>query len=222
MTNSNPLLSALTTAFLLSSTAAMADEAGRFYGKIYGGASILGDKDFDQTGIAASSATGDGSFSTGWFAGAAAGYYFTENFAAEIAWDYRTNGNDNIDFSDGTAFSDGNYASNIFFLNGYYHFDKIGDSNFKPYLGAGLGFVEEIDMDLEKAGVETSYSQEGEFAYQLIAGTSYELNDNWDLTADARYMRLRSIDLADEAGAGAIQGINYDPFSITLGALYKF
>jgi opacity protein-like surface antigen len=61
-----------------------------------------------------------------------------------------------------------------------------------------------IDIDLENAGgVETSYSQDGEIAYQLIAGTSYGLTENWDLTADVRYVRVDSINLKRETGGTA-------------------
>jgi hypothetical protein len=83
----------------------------------------------------------------------------------------------------------------------YYHLDPIMNSKFRPYVGAGLGYVQEIDIDLKNVGgVETSYSQDGEIAYQLIAGTSYGLTENWDLTADVRYMRVDSINLKREAG----------------------
>ena len=195
---------------------------GRWYGKIYSGASFLGDESFNQTGVATAGATGDGSFDTGWGAGAAAGYFFTDNLAMELAWDYRSNDNDSIDFSDGANFSEGNYASNIFFLNGYYHFDPIQQSKFRPYIGGGLGFIEEIDLDLEAGGTETSYSADGEFAAQLIAGTSYAINGNWDINADVRYVRAWGMDLKNEDGAGEIKDIDYDPVSVMAGVTYKF
>ena len=210
--------------FLLLGVPAVAQDSneGRFYGKIYGGANFLGDESYDQTGVVTAGATGDSSFDTGMMAGAAAGYFFTDNITAEIAWDYRRNDSDNNIFSDGTNFSSGDYASNIFFLNGYYHFDPVMKSKFRPYLGAGLGYVQEIDLDLEAGGVETSYSSDGELAVQLIAGASYALTKNWDLTADVRYVRARGMDLKQENGTGQIKDIDYDPVSVIFGAVYKF
>ena len=92
------------------------------------------------------------------------------------------------------------------------------------YFGAGLGYVQEIDFDLKNAsGVETSYSQDGKIAYQFIAGTSYGLTENWDLTADVRYMRTDSINLKRETGGTAeLRNVDYDPVSLTVGAVYKF
>ncbi len=195
---------------------------GRFFGKLYSGSSILGDQNLSQTGVATAGATGDASFDTGWMAGAAVGYYFTDNIAAELAWDYRSNGLNKANFSDGKNFNEGDFASNIFFLNGYYHFNPVLNSRFRPYLGTGLGFVEEIDMDLKSNGVETSYSNDGELAYQFIAGTSYSLTKNWDLTADVRYMRVDGITLKNEKGTGELRNVDYDPVSLTVGAVYKF
>jgi outer membrane protein W len=217
----------LSAALFSASAPAWADgtinNQGRFFGKIYGGASMLGDQDLSQTGVAAAGAKADASFDSGWMAGAAGGYYFTDNIAAEIAWDYRSNGLDKANFGGGTNFSEGDFASNIFFVNGYYHFNPVMNSKFRPYVGAGLGFVEEIDIDLETAGgVETSYTNDGEVAYQLIAGASYGLTNDWDLTADVRYVRVSGIDLKNEKGAGELKNVDYDPVSLTVGAVYKF
>lgn len=223
-------IGALMIATILSAGApASADDSmsneGKFFGKLYGGTSILGDQNISQTGVAAVGATSDASFDAGMVVGGAAGYYFTDNISAELAWDYRSNSLDRANFSDGTNFNDGDFASNIFFVNGYYHLDPIMNSKFRPYVGAGLGYVQEIDIDLKNAtsGVETSYSQDGEIAYQLIAGTSYGLTDNWDLTADVRYMRADSINLKRETGGTAeLSKVDYDPLSLTVGAVYKF
>lgn len=221
---------ALMVATILSAgVPAWADDSmsneGKFFGKLYGGASMLRDQSISQTGVASAGATSDASFDTGMVAGGAAGYYFTNNISAELAWDYRSNSLDKANFSDGTKFNDGDFASNIFFLNGYYHLDAILNSKFRPYIGAGLGYVQEIDIDLKNAtsGVETSYSQDGELAYQFIAGTSYGLTENWDLTADVRYMRVDSINLKREGGGTAeLRNVDYDPVSLTVGAVYKF
>jgi outer membrane protein W len=197
---------------------------GKFFGKLYGGTSMLGDQSISQTGVAAAGATSKASFDTGMLVGGAAGYYLTDNFSAELAWDYRSNGLTKANFSDGTNFNDGDFASNIFFVNGFYHLDPVMNSKFRPYVGAGLGYVQEIDFDLKNAsGVETSYSQDGKIAYQFIAGTSYGLTENWDLTADVRYMRTDSINLKRETGGTAeLRNVDYDPVSLTVGAVYKF
>ena len=211
---------ALLVAILMHSAPAIAKDSdeGRRYIKIYGGTNFLSDKSYDQTNVAAVGATGTSSFDTGMMTGAAVGYFFTDHTAAEIAWDYRRNESDNNTFSDGANFSSGDYASNIFFLNGFYHFDRIMESKLRPYLGVGLGYVQEIDLDLE-AG---SYSSGGEFATQFVAGTSYSLSKNWDLNADVRFVRASGMNLDKENGAGTIKGIDYNPITLSVGAVYKF
>ena len=211
---------ALLGATLLYSVPAFAKDSdkGRRYIKLYGGTNFIGDKSYNQTEVAAAGTIGNSSFDTGMMTGAAVGYFFTDHTAAEIAWDYRRNESDSNTFSDGTNFSSGDYASNMFFLNGYYHFDRIMESKLRPYLGVGLGYVQEIDLDLE-AG---SYSSGGEFATQFVAGTSYSLSKNWDLNADVRFVRASGMNLDQENGAGTIKGIDYNPITLSVGAIYKF
>jgi opacity protein-like surface antigen len=195
-----------------------------YYVKLYGGASLLGDQDFNQQGVAgvAAGATGKGSFDAGWGFGGALGYNLTNNFSTEVAWDYFTNGA-KATFSDGTRFDgDGDFSSSIIFLNGIYKFDPVTTHRIRPYVGAGVAYVDEIDFDTKRNGVETSYSTDGEFAWQVLAGAEYPLNDRWSLNADARYINAGSQDLKNEAGTGTIRNIDYNISSLMLGVSYKF
>ena len=105
------------------------------------------------------------------------GYRYGNGWSAELDWEYRTNDNDSIDFSDGASFSDGDFSSNIIYLNGYYTFNS-GSPVFRPYIGAGAGWVEEIDLDLETGGMETSYSSDGDIAWQIMAGVESDIADS--------------------------------------------
>lgn len=194
----------------------------KFFGKIYAGLNMLNDKKISQAGVASSGAIGNSSFSSGWIAGGALGYYFTNNLATEISWDYRTNELNKANFSDGKNFSEGDFASNIFFLNNYYNFNPIIKNKLRPYVGLGLGFVEEIDIDLNSGGIENSYSSNGNLAYQLIAGLAYSVNKDWDLTTDIRHIRINSVTLKNEKGDGQLRRIEYNPISLSFGVMYKF
>lgn len=213
-------LSAMTFATSFSSNA-FANDSGKWYGKLYGGYSILGDQTINQTGVAATGAIGKNENDSGFLAGGSVGYHYSNNLSAELAWDYITNDATNK-FSDGTNFNDGDFSSSIFFLNGRYTFDPVMQAKFRPYLGAGIGYVEEIDMDLNAGGVETSYSQDGEIAYQLMAGASYPISERIDLDAGVRYVRVDSINLKREGGTGELRNVDYDPLLFTVGASYRF
>jgi len=203
------------------SNPALAEDGGKWYGKLYGGASSLGDQSIKQTGVAANGATGKIKNDSGFMLGGSVGYHYTNNFSVEVAWDYTSN-DSKTNFSDGTNFNEGDFASNIFFLNGRYTFEPMATTKIRPYLGAGLGYVQEIDIDLESGGVERSYSQDGEFAYQLMAGITYPITEAIDFDAGLRYVRADSIKFERESGDGELRKVDYDPILFTIGLSYKF
>lgn len=195
----------------------LAADAG-WFAKPYVGASLLSDTDGSRVDQITQDL--DVESDTGFLAGLGVGYRYNDNWAAEIAWEYRTNDSETI-FADGTRFGDGNYASNIFYLNGYYYFEAKG--RWQPYVGAGLGWTQEIDLDLEALGPEQSFSGDGDVALQVFGGAEYHLSDRLYLNMEIRYSRLTSIDLDAESGAlGAIVDLDYTPLTFGAGLTYRF
>jgi outer membrane protein W len=210
------------TVSTLISNAAFADDTGKWSVKLYGGISTMGDQSIDQTGVPdAAGATGTINSDNGFMAGGSVGYNYTNNLSVELAWDYRSN-DSKTNFSNGTSFNDGNFASNILFVSGKYTFDTIPQTNLRPYIGAGLGYVQEIDLDLVRGGVEYSYSKNNEMAYQFMTGITYTLTKKIDLDAGLRYVRVDSINLKRENGSGELRNVDYDPLSLAIGLSYKF
>jgi outer membrane protein W len=190
------------------------------YGKLTLGLNFLGDQSFKQSGIATAGSDGTSEHDSGWLAGGALGYRWTDNWAIELAWDYRTNDVSRTKFTDGSSFNKGDYASNIFLLNTFYRWTK---SSWRPYAGAGLGWVQEIDIDLQNSGsAGTSYESANEVALQFVAGFERPIAQSWDLTLEARYMTVSGINLKQESGLARIKNIDYDPITLTLGAQYNF
>jgi opacity protein-like surface antigen len=204
---------------LLASMSAGAQ--GNYYVKAHAGISLVQDNDFGQSGVAGAGASGDGSYDTGFATGLAVGYRYGNGFSAELDWEYRRNDNDAVVFSDGTRFDDGDIASNTFYLNGYYAFDKTF-GKVRPYIGAGVGWIQEIDLDLESGGTETSYSSDGDVAWQLMVGAETELSANWRLQGELRYTQVAGVDLDEEGGPGRIKDLDYDAWSIGVGVVYDF
>ena len=211
------------TVSTLISNAAFADDTGKWSVKLYGGISTMGDQSIDQTGVpgVTAGATGTINSDNGFMAGGSVGYNYTNNLSVELAWDYRSN-DSKTNFSNGTSFNDGDFASSIFFVSGKYTFDSIPQSNLRPYIGAGLGYVQEIDLDLVNGGVEYSYSKNNEMAYQFMTGITYTLTKKIDLDAGLRYVRVDSINLKRENGSGELRNVDYDPLSLAIGLSYKF
>lgn len=150
--------------------------------------------------------------------GTAFGYHFTKNFAAELAWEYRSN--DSETQVGNLLYPEGNYAANIFFVNGLYYFSPI--ASVRPYLGLGLGWIQEIDIDLEREGVERSFSSSGNFTYQGFIGVEYQLSSNWRLHTELRHAGAKSGNLKDERTGELLANLNYKPFTWQLGFSYLF
>lgn len=150
--------------------------------------------------------------------GAAFGYRYNSKLAVELAWEYRSN--ESATQVGSTFYPEGNYASNSFFLNGIYFFDSWGKVT--PYAGAGLGWLQEIDIDLELAGVETSYANSGNIVYQGFVGVEYAFAARWVLHTEFRHAGGKSGDLRNEAGADLLANLNYKPFTWQFGVKYLF
>lgn len=190
-----------------------ASQTPHFYVKPYAGISYMNDVTA-QTGAS----NIDIELEKGMTLGAAFGYRYNTNIAAELAWEYRSNGSES---QVGTEFyPDGNYASNLIYLNGVYFFNPIG--KLTPYIGAGVGWIQEIDIDLERSGVETSFSNSGNLSYQGFVGVEYSWSAAWSFHTELRHAGAKSGDLRDEQTNAMFSNLNYKPFTWQLGAKYQF
>lgn len=190
-----------------------ASQSAHFYVKPYAGISYMNDVKA-QTGAA----NIDIELEKGMALGAAFGYRYNANIAAELAWEYRSNGSESQVGAE--FYPDGNYASNLIYLNGVYFFDPIG--KLTPYIGAGVGWMQEIDIDLERSGVETSFSNSGNWSYQGFVGIEYRWSAVWSFHTELRHAGAKSGQLKDEQTKALFSNLNYKPFTWQLGAKYQF
>lgn len=218
------LVAPVLCAVLLPAAASAQVEPRGFYVTLYGQYSNLGSSTLTETGPngAGSGLRAEFGGGSGW--GGDFGWRYGNGWAAEIEWNYRSHNLDSLSKAGLNLASDGDFASNTFLLNGLRRFPTGGA--WTPYIGAGLGWVQEIDIDIKPigGGVERSYSKSGEFAFQLIAGAEYAITPNWRLTADARWLRVGSVTLDNEvANSGGKAGpLDYNPFSVQVGIRYSF
>lgn len=207
------LLSSVSTSYY-----ALAGE-GEWYLRAHSGLSQLSDSQGQTQGIGTMDGEAKVELDSGFLAGMAVGYRYGPNWAAELAWEYRSN-DSKVTLADGTTFGDGNYASNIFFINGLYHFTTI--DSLEPYVGAGLGWIQEIDIDLEDSNNEISYSDDGNIGLQLYAGVNYLLNEDWSINTELRYADFPDNDLKGEDTLGNINSLEYNPLTFQFGVSYRF
>lgn len=217
---------AITLGILLAGSALpgglMAQESGNDRGwslRPYVGLSQLSDQSASVSGTGFANGAADIELDSGFVSGLGVSYRYNANLSAEIAWEYRSN-DSQVTLADGTRFDDGNYASNVFAINGIYDFASGGA--WTPYLGGGLSWIQEIDIDLEGNGPERSFSGDGDFGYQVFAGLRYLLSDNWNLHGELRYTTFDDLDLDGERIQGRFTGLEYRPLTFQVGLSYSF
>ncbi|MDA0374030.1 MAG: outer membrane beta-barrel protein [Planctomycetota bacterium] len=202
---------------------ASADAAGSgFYLRVDAGLGAVLDTEVERTDASGASNLGDAAFDSGWMTGTALGYRFSDRWSADLEFTYRTNDVDRIRPVGATGLdaASGDFASGALMANVRYHFPS--ESRLRPYVGLGAGLVEEIDIDVDLAGVENSYSDSG-FGVQAMLGVEYALDDSWSLSGEARYFRALDFEGSGEGpSAGGRASADYDHFGVLLGLTYRF
>ncbi len=146
------------------------------------------------------------------------GFGFENQLRPEFEIAYRRN---TVDKTSGTGagVANGNMNSVAFMGNLFYDFQT--NSGLTPYLGLGAGGAL---LGADNAGVvfgTTLDNQPFEFAYQGIAGLSYELSERWDLTADYRYFATLDPTYKTVAGVSTNEA-EYRNHTFLLGLRYVF
>lgn len=216
----NFIRSTLAVALILpAATFAQETTNQRFYVKPTLAFSLLSDQTSNTLGVGALDGSADIKLESGFASGLNLGFNLNENWSSEIGWEYRSNDSE-VTPADGQRFPDGNFASNIFFVNGLYNIDS--NSSWKPYVGGGLNWTQEIDIDLEIAGNELSYSGGGDLGFQLFAGIGFRIDDRWSVLGEVRYSSITGVDLSGEGIVGSFQNLDYSPISLQMGLKFAF
>jgi outer membrane protein len=101
-------------------------------------------------------------------------------------------------------------------VNLQYHFNPKG--NFRPYAGAGLGYIFYYD---EEAGssINTIEYDDG-ISYSLQVGMDYGIDEHWAINADVKKL-YHQTDVTINGGA-ITADVDLDPWIFGLGVAYRF
>ncbi len=137
-------------------------------------------------------------YKTGYVLGLDAGYKWCNGFRAELEFSYRNN-RVRRNFDGGSSRHRNNqlYAG---LVNVIYDFDALDCWCIKPFVGAGIGYASE-----KKIRANGDRRHHG-FAWQLIAGVAYPLNDCVDLNLQYRF--FKSVEKHDNHAL--VLGVNYN------------
>ncbi len=201
-------------------------EADEWYVRGAAGMVFLGDD--DSVGFTDADGTQgvDASFDAGFSFGGGIGRWFGDRWRADVDFTYRSNDHDTFRLDDGRVVDDGNFASTALSVNGYYHFaDAFEPRTFSPYVGVGIAYVNEIDIDLEGSGlgdgVVIEDLEDDGVGFQLIGGVSWRQNDRLRWEGEVRWLSFGDADLTDDGG-NRVADIDYDPFGVYVGLSYEF
>jgi len=207
------------SALLTLSSTAIADTT-KWFTRPYVGLSQMSNLSAEFNNIDGLSGDANITLDGGFTAGIGLGYRYDQSIAIEFGWEYRSN-ESGVILADTSTFDEGNYASNIFYLNGHYTLAEHGP--WQPYIGAGLTWAQEIDIDLERNNEERSYSGDGELGYQLFAGINYDMAKHWKLQPEFRYSSITDLALSGEDNtAGGFSRIDYKTITLQVGLVFEF
>lgn len=209
----------LSTLMLLATAAPGAAQSWNegIYIRLFGGASFLQ----DDTAKLSGAGSGSVSFDPGFAGGGAIGYEVTRNISAELELVYRSA---NVSrFGNAALGTGGDYASLAVMANVLYQFDgwSLGaGQRLRPFAGAGLGLIEEVDFDVTGGTRAGGYSDSGRLAVQFRGGLNWELSRNWILSTELRYFTAGTPKLAGPSGRTLEVG--YDTIDVLFGLAYRF
>lgn len=156
----------------------------------------------------------DTNYNDGYALSGAVGYNYGGP-RTEFEVSYRSNDASNMG---GRPVSNSTFGTLGLMVNGLYDF--LPNSKWHPFVGAGIGAA---DLNLNggrlQSGASTYSADDWQFAYQGIAGLSYDVVPNWQLKVDYRY--FATLDPAAHYGSNSGH-TEYHDHAIFLGVSYQF
>jgi outer membrane protein len=99
-------------------------------------------------------------------------------------------------------------------------YDFLPDSNFQPYVGAGINFTIISDVSLNVPGVSKLYLNSTSVGPALQAGFDYKIQDHWYANVDVKYVVLGSnVYLPGEV---RVSTVHINPMLYGIGFGYRF
>ncbi len=212
----------IASALLLSSLIAgnaLADD-DRYYVTGNVGIGFLGSEDLTYSD-SVQTATAEADFDASFAGGGTIGYYLTDRWRVEGELMYRRNDMQEITLAGVGTSPEGDFASLSLGISALYEFQPTDNPRLKTYVGAGLVFVQEIDIDFEVDSVETSFETD-ETGLQLQAGARYDLNDRLFMDLTARYLTVSGAQMEFPADTTRSIEADYSPLTLSLGLGWRF
>ena len=192
----------------------------RWYATADLGFGVLGSESLDyRDGATRSSAEAD--FDPSFAGGATLGWRLNDRWRLEGELMYRRNDLKDLTLTGVGTSTGGDFASLSLGASALYEFDLFGSPSVTSFVGAGVVLVQEIDIDFEVGGAETSFESD-ELGLQLQFGARYDFGDRWFADARVRYLMVSGAELEFPDDTARIIEADYAPLTITAGIGYRF
>jgi opacity protein-like surface antigen len=194
-----------------------------FYVEFGGGVGFVPDADWEFD----DESEFDIEYDTGFVLRGSVGAYLPHNFRAEIEGAYRVNDGDTITETGPIASVESPLNGDVgvwsIMANLFYDID-LGD--FDLFVGGGLGYAS-LDFDVERADQNFTIADgtDDRFAYQLMAGASYDLTENTAVVLRYTYFDTLGDKVSvfnDFGGPDTEIDIPYENHSVTGGLRFSF
>ncbi len=156
-------------------------------------------------------------FNTGYNYEASAGFAYKNGFRVEAEAFHSSS---DLDKVSGASNRHGYLSNTDLFLNGYYDYDT--KTAFTPYVGAGLGLAISDYKNLGGLRDGSSLKENSvlELAYQGIVGVSAQVDKNWSVSADYRYIGTQDAKVHSTVGHNV--EVENQSHNILVGVRYSF
>lgn len=153
-----------------------------------------------------------------WFPEVDITYFFTKNIAAELVLTYPQEHDITVEQSVlGGPVTIGSFKHLPPTLSLQYHFSP--DSDFRPYVGAGVNLTWITDSDLEIPGVGRLDTDDTSWGAAFGAGFDYKLDKNLFLNVDVKKVYIGSDVYLD---GNKVTSIKIDPILYSIGLGWRF
>jgi outer membrane protein W len=200
---------------------AVADDDNRWYATANIGLGTLGDSTLSFSDGSTTN-TAEASYDASFAGGGTIGYQFGNGWSLEGELMYRRNDLEAIDLAGLGSFSGGDFASLGLGVNALYRFNFGDSGKWSGYVGPGVVWLQEIDIDFDSDGQQEISFEGDETALQLKFGARYDFSDRWFAEAGATYLAASGVTM--ELPADSVQTLesDYDHWTVSAGIGFRF
>jgi len=187
---------------------ALADSG--LYLKAYGGFNFTAESEFQTADALSLLDGGDVDYDTGQAFGLSVGYRMENGLALELDYSYRSNDLGSINLSNLEISGD---LSSVGILGNVVYYPSFGHL-ISPYVGVGLGVLQEIDADIRINEDQFGDFEDSTIAWQAFLGINISALDNMAVFSELRFFSGPGPELSN--GLGALD-FDYNNVSLVFG-----